>query len=74
MANLNNFWPKYVIPAFDNPALFRPVSDIRARTVHPSVKCTISLESGCLLPYHVDNSGSRPIAQVKQRRPWLVLR
>ena len=53
MANLNNFWPKYVTPAFDNPALFWPVSDIRARTVHPSVKCTISLESGCLLPYHV---------------------
>ena len=25
-------------------------------------------------PYHVENIGSRPITEVKQRRAWLVLR
>ncbi|RUS68520.1 hypothetical protein EGW08_023525, partial [Elysia chlorotica] len=25
-------------------------------------------------PYHVENTGSRPITEVKQRRAWLVLR
>ena len=28
----------------------------------------------CLRPYHVENTGSRPITEVKQRRAWLVLR
>ena len=28
----------------------------------------------CLRPYHVENTGSRPISEVKQRRAWLVLR
>ena len=27
----------------------------------------------CLRPYHVENTGSRPITEVKQRRAWLVL-
>ncbi len=27
-----------------------------------------------LRPYHVENTGSRPITKVKQRRAWLVLR
>ena len=27
-----------------------------------------------LRPYHVENTGSRPITEVKQRRAWLVLR
>ena len=26
----------------------------------------------CLRPYHVENTGSRPITEVKQRRAWLV--
>ena len=31
--------------------------------------------SSCRLrPYHVENTGSRPITEVKQRRAWLVLR
>ena len=28
----------------------------------------------CLRPYHVENTGSRPITEVKQHRAWLVLR
>ena len=28
----------------------------------------------CVRPYHVENTGSRPITEVKQRRAWLVLR
>ena len=27
----------------------------------------------CLRPYHVENTSSRPITEVKQRRAWLVL-
>ena len=27
----------------------------------------------CLRPYHVENAGSRPITEAKQRRAWLVL-
>ena len=30
--------------------------------------------SDCLRPYHVENTSSRPITEVKQRRAWLVLR
>ena len=30
--------------------------------------------SKCVRPYHVENTGSRPITEVKQRRAWLVLR
>ena len=29
---------------------------------------------GCQRPYHVENTGSRPITEVKQHRAWLVLR
>ena len=25
----------------------------------------------CLRPYHVENTGSRPITEIKQRRAWL---
>ena len=33
-----------------------------------------TLHLNCLRPYHVENTGSRPITEVKQRRAWLVLR
>ena len=35
---------------------------------------TLRKANRCLRPYHVENTGSRPITEVKQRRAWLVLR
>ena len=32
-----------------------------------------TLPEDCLRPYRVENTGSRPISEVKQRRAWLVL-
>ena len=36
----------------------------KTRRTHPK---------NCLRPYHVENTGSRPITEVKQRRARLVL-
>ena len=33
-----------------------------------------SMDLSRLRPYRVENTGSRPISEVKQRRAWLVLR
>ncbi|RUS68532.1 hypothetical protein EGW08_023707, partial [Elysia chlorotica] len=41
----------------------------RGMDYKPSLICLC-----CLRPYHVENTGSRPITEVKQRRAWLVLR
>ena len=35
-------------------------------------KCAFAVTT-CLRPYHVENTTSRPICHVKQRRAWLVL-
>ena len=41
-------------------------------TMDDEFSATVGL--GCRLrPYHVENTSSRPITEVKQRRAWLVL-
>ena len=35
--------------------------------------CRLRNPHQCLRPYHVENTSSRPITEVKQRRSWLVL-
>ena len=41
--------------------------------VHGRVEERRQSRLGCLRPYHVENTGSRPITEVKQRRARLVL-
>ena len=36
-------------------------------------KCIINSPQECVRPYHGENTGSRQITAVKQRRAWLVL-
>ena len=62
---------------FHKNGRFEPVShsecELATEIMSLEYKRHSSTFSLCLRPYYVENTGSRPITEVKQRRAWLVL-
>ena len=52
---------------------FQQTNKFISRRVFSLGPIVIKNHSYCLRPYRVENTGSRPISEVKQRRAWLVL-
>ena len=72
----NNILPKFISTHYKR----QTISYSSRPHVQTTLSCSVQLYKEQISPlsrqrpYHVENTGSRPITEVKQRRAWLVLR